>query len=221
MSSRKRCCRGAASPSSSRHDGYLDAHKATKAGRNERLLTLALEPSRPTTPIFTTSSARTCELRSLSPTAAPHYRARAGRRCDARAGWRHDLVLRTMFTLKKLGRFEAGAGLAEAEMPRWQGSPDFFFTLGDLLLDFAAATPARAAELLPMIEASWLRALEIGEQPQLNDTVRGRGSFLAAHNLAVLYDEPGRRCQGRRAGASARRRFATGAPSARSRGIRR
>ena len=42
-----------------------------------------------------------------------------------------------------------------------------------------------------MVEASWLRALELGEQPQLNDTVRGRGSFLAAHNLAVLYDGQG------------------------------
>jgi hypothetical protein len=40
---------------------------------------------------------------------------------------------------------------------------------------------------LPRVEASWLRALEIGEQPQRADTVRGRGSFLAAHNLAVYY----------------------------------
>ena len=96
-----------------------------------------------------------------------------------------------MFTLKKLNRFEAGLALAEAEMPRWQGSPDYFFTLGDLLLDFAIAAPGRSAELLPMIEASWLRALEIGEQPQLNDTVRGRGSFLAAHNLAVMYESQG------------------------------
>ena len=38
-----------------------------------------------------------------------------------------------------------------------------------------------------MIESSWLRAIDIGEQPQLQDTVRGRGSFLAAHNLAVLH----------------------------------
>ena len=34
--------------------------------------------------------------------------------------------------------------LAEGEMPRWQGSPDFFFTLGDLLLDCAAAHARRA-----------------------------------------------------------------------------
>ena len=38
-----------------------------------------------------------------------------------------------------------------------------------------------------MIESSWLRAIEIGERPELQDTVRGRGSFLAAHNLAVLH----------------------------------
>jgi hypothetical protein len=72
-------------------------------------------------------------------------------------------------------------------MANWPGSPDFYFTLGDLLLDTAAAHPERAVELLPMIEASWLRALEIGEQPQLQDTVHGRGSFLAAHNLSVLH----------------------------------
>ena len=168
------------------HDGYLDANKARKAGRNEKLLTLALGEA-PDDAYLHYQLGKDRELRSLFATALPHYeRALAG--ADAGAAWRHDLVLRAMFTLKKLGHFESGLALAEGEMPRWQGSPDFFFTLGDLLLDFAVATPARAAELLPMIEASWLRALEIGEQPQLNDTVRGRGSFLAAHNLAVLYD---------------------------------
>ena len=183
------------------HDGYLDMHKARKAGRNEKLLTLALDEA-PDDAYLHYQLGKDRELRSLFATALPHYeRALAG--ADAGAAWRHDLVLRSMFTLKKLGRFEAGLALAEGEMPRWQGSPDFFFTLGDLLLDFAVATPARAAELLPMIEASWLRALEIGEQPQLNDTVRGRGSFLAAHNLAVLYDSRAIRPRPR-TGASAR-----------------
>jgi len=171
------------------HDGYLDAHKARKAGRNEKLLTLALGDA-PDDAYLHYQLGKDRELRSLFAAALPHYeRALAG--ADAGAAWRHDLVLRAMFTLKKLGRFEAGLALGEAEMPRWQGSPDFFFTLGDLLLDFAVAAPARAVDLLPMIEASWLRALEIGEQPQLNDSVRGRGSFLAAHNLAVLYDSQG------------------------------
>jgi hypothetical protein len=65
-----------------------------------------------------------------------------------------------------------------------------------VLLDWAASEPSRGVELLPMIESSWLRAIEIGERPELQDTVRGRGSFLAAHNLAVLQREPRRRCRG-------------------------
>ena len=76
-------------------------------------------------------------------------------------------------------------------MPHWSESPDFYFTLGDLLLEWAASAPDRANELLPMIESSWLRSIEIGERPQLHDTVRGRGSFLAAHNLAVFHSSLG------------------------------
>ena len=141
------------------HDGYLDTHKAKKAGRNEKLLTLALDEA-PDDAYLCYQLGKDRELRSLFATAWPNYeRALAG--ANEGAAWRHDLVLRSMFTLKKLGRFEAGLALAEGEMPRWHGSPDFFFTLGDLLLDFAVATPARAADLLPMIEASWLRALDI------------------------------------------------------------
>jgi len=167
------------------HDGYLDAQKASKCGRNERLLGLALEAD-PEDAYLHYQLGKDLELGARFLEAEPHYRL-ALERCDAGAGWRHDLVLRALFTLKKLGRFTSAIALAEAEMPRWPESPDFFFTLGDLLLDWAASEPARGAELLPMIESSWLRALEIGERPELQDTVRGRGSFLVAHNLAVFH----------------------------------
>ena len=167
------------------HDGYLDAQTAHKRGRNERLLGLALA-AQPDDAYLRYQLGKDLEVRGLFDAAAPHY-AQAMEQGDARAAWRHDLVLRTLFTLKKLGRFEQALALAEVEMPRWSNSPDFYFTLGDLLLDWAATVPERAGELLPMIESSWLRAIEIGEQPQLQDTVRGRGSYLAAHNLVVLH----------------------------------
>ena len=167
------------------HDGYLDAQKAAKAGRNERLLRLALEAD-PADAYLQYQLGKDLELGGRFAEADPCYQE-ALVRGDLRAGWRHDLVLRQLFTLKKLGRFEAAIGLADAEMARWPDSPDFHFTLGDLLLDWAASDPPRGAELLPMIESSWLRAIEIGERPELQDTVRGRGSFLAAHNLAVLH----------------------------------
>ena len=136
-------------------------------------------------------------MRGRFESAAVHY-LRALERARANDGWRHDLVVRTLFTLKKLARHDAAIALAEAEMAHWQASPDFFFTLGDVLLDCAASAPARAGELLPMIESSWLRALAIGERPELQDTVRGRGSFLAAHNLAVLHGSLGHDAEARR-----------------------
>ena len=171
------------------HDGYLDAQMARKHGRNEHLLQLALA-AQPDDAYLRYQLGKDFEVRAQYEAAAPHY-LQALAQADARAAWRHDLVLRTLFTLKKLGRFEAAITLAQTEMPCWSESPDFYFTLGDLLLDWATSAPARATELLPMIESSWLRAIEIGERPELHDTVRGRGSFLAAHNLAVFYSSLG------------------------------
>ena len=178
------------------HDGYLDAQRAKKSGRNERLLTLALAAA-PDDAYLRYQLGKDFEVRGRFDDAAPHY-LRALADGDASAAWRHDLVVRALFTLKKTGRHGAAIALADVEAPSWQASPDFFFTLGDLLLDCAASAPERAAELLPRIEASWLRALEIGERPDLQDTVRGRGSYLAAHNLAVLHAGLGHDAEARR-----------------------
>jgi hypothetical protein len=46
--------------------------------------------------------------------------------------FRHDLVVRAIFTLKKAQLHEEAIQLAEAEMANWQHSPDFFFALGVL-----------------------------------------------------------------------------------------
>jgi glycosyltransferase involved in cell wall biosynthesis len=175
------------------HDGYLGAQMAHKRGRNHDLLQQALS-AQPDDAYLRYQLGKDFEVRAEFEAAAPHYQ-QALALVDARAIWRHDLVLRTLFTLKKLARFEAAVTLAEEEMPRWTESPDFWFTLGDLLLDWAASAPVRAGELLPMIESSWLRAIEIGERPALHDTVRGRGSFLAAHNLEVFHASLGNATQ--------------------------
>lgn len=167
------------------HDGYLPEHMLPKQGRNQHLLRQALI-DQPLDAYLNYQLGKDFEVSGQFAQAQPHF-ALALTHADAQAGWRHDLVLRTLFTLKKLARFDAAVDLAEAEMPRWASSPDFYFTLGDVLLDWAAAEPARADDLLPMVEASWLKAFGIGEQPQLQDTVSGRGSHLAAHNLGVLY----------------------------------
>jgi glycosyltransferase involved in cell wall biosynthesis len=167
------------------HDGYLPMQMARKRGRNRELLVQALQ-AEPQDAYLQYQLGKDFEVHGDHAAAEPWY-ARAMSAAETGAGWYHDLVLRYLFTLKKLGRFETAMALAEAEMPRWGESPDFFFTLGDLLLDWAAAQPQHAATLLPMIESSWLRALDIGENPRLQDTVQGRGSYLAAQNLAVMF----------------------------------
>jgi len=177
------------------HDGYRDAQKTRKAGRNERLLKLALQAN-PHDGYLRYQLGKDLEVRAQFEAAAEHY-SRALDGTASTDAWRHDLVVRTLFTLKKLGRHDAAVALADTELPHWQGSPDFFFTLGDVLLDCAASTPARAGELLPLIESSWLRALEIGEQPQLLDSVRGRGSFLPAQNLALMHESLGQQAEAR------------------------
>jgi tetratricopeptide (TPR) repeat protein len=111
---------------------------------------------------------------------------------------RHELIVRGLYSLKQSGELTSAIALAESEMPNWQHSPDFFFALGDLMLDWAIQNPDKALnEILPVVEASWLKCLEIGEQPDLPGSVSGRGSHLAAHNLAVFYESLGNTDQAR------------------------
>jgi len=70
--------------------------------------------------------------------------------------------------------------------------PGVYFALGDLMLDWAAEQPASAGELLPLAEHAWRCCLALGERPELPGAVVGRGSSLAAHNLALVLHGTGR-----------------------------
>jgi hypothetical protein len=181
------------------HDGYrADALKA-KAGRNADLLARALAQA-PDDAYLHYQIGKDHDVYERWADACLHFdRSRA---CEAASGatvtlagttpgWHHDRLVREMQALKQCKRHADAVLLAEAAMPHWQHSPDFFFALGDLLLDWATEEPARAGELLPMIESAWLRCLEIGERPDLEGSVAGRGSKLAARNLVVLYEGTG------------------------------
>jgi len=171
------------------HDGYRQAGLARKRGRNAGLLLRALEEA-PGDPYLLYQLGKNHEVEGEFAAAVPNYLG-ALAQAGGEAPYRHDLVVRTLFSMKKAGQHEAAIHLADQEMPNWPQSPDYYFALGDLLLDWATLNPDAAGELLPMVEASFLRCLEIGEQPGLDGTVRGRGSYLAAHNLAVFYESLG------------------------------
>ena len=172
-----------------RHDGYRLARLEDKKGRNRSMLQKMLK-SAPEDAYLHYQLGRDYEIYSEFDEAVAVY-TEALKRSSMNDRFRHDLVVRTLYSLKQLQRYKQAMQLAEQEMPNWPKSPDFYFSLGDLLLDYATSAPQQAADLLPMIEASWLKCLEIGDQPLLEGSVRGRGSFLAAHNLGVVYEQIG------------------------------
>jgi glycosyltransferase involved in cell wall biosynthesis len=168
------------------HDGYAAEQRARKAGRNERLLREELSRA-PGDAYLLFQLGR--ELQAAERWAeAADLLARAYNLSGAGDRFRHALVVRTLFTLKSAGRHDEALALAELEFERWPDSPDFFFAVGDLYLDWGSLHPDRALEeALPLAEYCWKRCLEIGDQPDLEGSVRGRGGFMAAHNLAVVY----------------------------------
>jgi glycosyltransferase involved in cell wall biosynthesis len=169
------------------HDGYLPQNLARKGDRNEVLLMQALEGT-PEDPYLWFKLAAEHQARQRAPQAALCF-AEALRLAPPDAPYRHGLVVRGITALKDAGRLDDALALADAEVSAWAHSPDFYFVVGDLYLDCASHFPDRAlADFLPIAESAWKRCLEIGERPDLNGSVAGRGSRMAAHNLAVFYE---------------------------------
>jgi hypothetical protein len=97
------------------------------------------------------------------------------------------MVVCQLHALAKSGQLDEAIDFAEDQRGAWAQSPDFHFVLGDVLLDCAMADPANAVgHWLPHACASWERCLAIGERPELEGSVPGRGSHLARHNLDLV-----------------------------------
>ncbi|HEX7748247.1 MAG TPA: glycosyltransferase family 2 protein [Bordetella sp.] len=174
------------------HSGYQPEAMQAKRGRNRALLLQELQ-AQPDSAYILYQLGKDCEVFEELEQARDYY-LRAGAACPADAHYAHDLHVRLLYSLGKSGRLDDAVVLAGDMMERWRDSPDFFFTVGNLFLDRAIAHPQTAsAQSLPMVEQAWLRCLAIGECPDLEGSVVGRGSFLAAHNLAVLYEGLGRK----------------------------
>jgi tetratricopeptide (TPR) repeat protein len=173
------------------HDGYLAENLARKGARNETLLMQELQAA-PEDPYLWFQLAKEHQARGKTPQAALCF-TEALRLAPADVAWRHALVVRALIALKANGQLADALALAEAEVARWLESPDFYFVVGDLYLEAASQDPDRAlAQFLPVAESAWKRCLEIGDRPDLDGAVAGRGGFMAAHNLAVFYETLGR-----------------------------
>ncbi len=173
------------------HDGYRDAQMTAKRDRNRPLLLLDLQ-DHPDDPYILYQLGKDAEVHGDSARACDWY-AQAARHTPENANWMHELSVRHLHCLGQAGRRAEALASAEAQLQRWADSPDFFFTLGNLLLDQALADPAQAMDhWLPLAETAWQRCLEIGERPDLEGSVHGRGSHLAQHNLNIILSNAAR-----------------------------
>ncbi|ATY33606.1 glycosyltransferase family 2 protein [Sphingomonas psychrotolerans] len=177
-------------PLALRHDGFEDAQLARKAGRNEALLRAELDAN-PDDSYFWFQLGREHLVRGNADAAADALLS-AHRTSAPDAAWRHGVVVAALQALKRAERFDEALAFADAEHAHWQRSPDFYFAVADLYLEYASRNPAIAmGELLPIVEGAWKRCLEIGERPDLDGSVEGCGSHLAAQNLAMFYETLG------------------------------
>lgn len=177
------------------HDGHVDERLAEKRGRNRRLLERAVAES-PDDDYLWYQLGKDCAVYDEHQAAEAAFARACAFPAAAAAPWWMDLVCRRLFALKRLGRHADAVDFAQTQMDAAGAeSPDFFFTVGDVLLDLAASQPERADELLPMIEAAWRRCLELGERIDQPGAVAGRGSHLAAHNLALVLEGTGREAE--------------------------
>lgn len=172
------------------HDGYAEAQLAAKHGRNLALLQAALADA-PEDGYLWYQLGREHLVRGAADEAVAPLRTACALTAP-QAAYRHAVILSTIRALKEAGHLTEALALVDAEQAAWPQSPDFYFAVADLYLEWASREPALALdELLPVVEGAWLRCLEIGEQPLLDGSVVGCGSYLAAGNLAMFYERLG------------------------------
>lgn len=170
-----------------RHDGYRKDRAIEKHHRNHILLKVALQEAPEDAYLHFQMGAQFEVIEDWS-SACDHYAA-STRFGGAVQAFAHTLSFRHLHALARCKRYEQALELGLSLRERWPDSSDVHFAFGDVCLDLAAAEPTRAMDTwLPAAEAAWLRCLEIGEGTRHAAHVVGRGSHLAAHNLAVIYE---------------------------------
>ena len=160
------------------HDGDL---RADKAERNARLLELALAESGDD-PYLLYHLAKHHRLRRQHDLAHGYY-GRAYAALDRGAGYAPNLIVDYLHNCIARGDVATALALVETEGQALAEYPDFHFARG--LLYMHGAPPG--ADPFVLIEEAFGACLALGETARY-DSVVGTGSFLAAHNLGLMYE---------------------------------
>lgn len=175
-------------PLAADHDGYLYADKGE---RNLPYLRQAVEDE-PEDGYYQFQLASTLRNLKRLEESLPYFRNFYGLSGE-RDAYRPGGVVLYLYTLLDLGTAEyldEAAAIIEREESFLGGWSDYCFACGIFYMKRVLSDVQRHIGLLPCIERSYLRCLELGERPELGG-VQGTGSFKAAYNLGTWYEVSG------------------------------
>lgn len=174
------------------HDGYFATNIESKRGRNLSLLKTAVE-KHPDDCYYwfqlgkqgvvdqeldTASFAFEQALLLMSQPSNQQYRQ----------GFLMPSVCGLVYVYKETKQFEKAVDISLHYLPECRTSPDLLFCLADALMAWSAEEPDKCQQLLTHAKDALLQCLEIGDVPENEHSVSGRGSILAQHNLALVQD---------------------------------
>lgn len=172
------------------HDGYLYQDKGE---RNLSYLRTAVQDN-PEDPYYQFQLGATLRNLERYEESLPCFRA-FYRQCsvDSGAYYRVEGVLLYLYTLLDMETQEClmeAETVIEEENAILGNRPDFCFVRGLFYMKLVLLDVAAYIGYLPKIEESYLRCLELGENPRLGGVV-GTGSFKASYNLGAWYEVSG------------------------------
>lgn len=166
------------------HDGYEDDQIKTKGDRNFNLLESLIRSGCEDEYYFYQYAKELLHKKRFAE-AAEHV-AYSLKRVAKDAPWRESLVHVALKAFAGARNFKAGLEVIERESFQYRDSADFFFDSGQFYMDVAQYAPHVVQNVLALIEKSFLRCIEIGEQPTKTG-IEGKGSYLATQNLHAFY----------------------------------
>lgn len=168
------------------HDGYLNRSEE-KAQRNLRILKAELDEN--PSPYYQFQIAK--EYSFIKDYAKENeYITKAYNTADKNDAYFPLVTVQYLYNLLKLKDYSTALKVIEAERNRFNDYPDFHFVSGLFYLDYVLSDVKKNISYFNMIEASFKRCLEIGENHKY-EGVNGAGSFCALHNLGTFYESMG------------------------------
>lgn len=100
-----------------------------------------------------------------------------------------NFIVSYIYNSLNIGKFSVGLSIIEKYREMYSNSTDFNFACGIFYMNLILSDVNSYGHHLPLIEKSYLRCLEIGDE--MENTVLGLGTFKAAYNLGVYYETTG------------------------------